>query len=82
MSPREDHQTKGRRYVLEGRLVVRLAGPQGVRAICRGQGHWYELGWERGPGWWCSCPAATRCAHLVALQLVTTAPSGPREDQP
>lgn len=71
--PREDAHVKGRRYVLEGRLIVRSAGPEGIRAICRGQGEWYRLGFERG-GWYCNCPALTRCAHLVALQLVCVRP--------
>lgn len=72
--PRENAQAKGRRYLLDGRLFVRYVGPHGIRATCRGQGEVYQLGWERRPGWFCSCPARTRCAHLVALQLVTSEP--------
>jgi hypothetical protein len=71
VSPREDAAAKGRRYLAEGRLVVRavdeIAGT--VRAACRGDGAVYALGRDRG-GWFCSCPARGRCAHLVALGLV------------
>jgi hypothetical protein len=72
----ENHQAKGRRYLTEGRVYLRSVGPDGIRATCRGQGQLYRLGWERGRGWWCDCPALTRCAHLVALQLVAIAPNG------
>lgn len=68
--PRENAEAKGRRYLLEGRLVVeRVAGGE-IRARCRGGGAVYELGLERGE-WFCSCPALTTCSHLIALQLVT-----------
>lgn len=71
--PRENAEAKGRRYVTEGRLLVRLVGPHGIRAICRGGGELYHVGYERG-GWYCECPALGRCSHLVALQLVTIRP--------
>ena len=67
---RENAEMKGRRYLIEGRLVVdRVAGDE-IRARCRGGGAVYELGLERGE-WFCSCPALGLCSHLVALQLVT-----------
>lgn len=69
--PRESAQTKGRRYCLEGRLVVTRVTDDEIRARCRGQGHSYNLGWNPADRWWCDCPARTRCSHLVALQLVT-----------
>jgi hypothetical protein len=72
--PREDVQTKGRRYVLESRLTVHVIASDRVRATCKGQGEHYSLGWDPGPGWWCGCMARTRCCHLVALQLVTVRP--------
>ena len=77
--PREDALAKGRRYVAEGRLHVRLADSTGIRATCRGQGELYNLGFHRG-GWYCDCPAKTLCAHLVALQLVTIRPATPRDE--
>lgn len=73
--PRENAEAKGRRYLTEGRLLVRFAGPQGIRAICRGNGEFYRVGYERG-GWWCTCPAKGRCSHLIALMLVTVRPRG------
>lgn len=70
VTPRENAEAKGRRYLIEGRLVVeRVAGSE-IRARCRGGGAVYDLGLDRG-AWWCSCPALSLCSHLVALQLVT-----------
>lgn len=66
---REDAQTKGRRYLTEGRLRVLYAREGSFRAFCRGQGAEYRVICEAGR-WSCSCPAKTRCAHLVAAQLV------------
>lgn len=66
---RENAQTKGRRYLTEGRLTVAEVDANRVRATCRGQGTVYRLGHDRG--WWCGCPAKGTCCHLVALQLVT-----------
>jgi uncharacterized Zn finger protein len=73
--PRENAEGKGRRYLCEGRLLVRSVGPQGIRAIARGNGDIYRVGYQRG-GWDCTCPAVGRCSHLVALQLVTVRPGG------
>lgn len=70
MSPRESAEQKGQRYVVEGRLTVERLDGRGIRARCRGSGTVYALGYD-GEGWFCSCPARTRCAHLVALQLVS-----------
>lgn len=67
---RESAEQKGRRYLVEGRLVVRYAAGSTVRASCRGTGATHEVGFARGQ-WLCSCPARTRCSHLVALMLVT-----------
>jgi uncharacterized Zn finger protein len=71
---RENVETKGRRYVSEGRLTVTTVNPDQVAATVRGGGATYRCGHNRGIGWWCTCPAKTRCAHLVALQLVTIRP--------
>lgn len=67
---RESIEAKGRRYLLEGRLVVTAVDESIVRAACRGAGAVYDVGFD-GEAWGCSCPAVGRCAHLVALQLVT-----------
>ena len=72
---REGSQQKARRYLLEGRVMIRSVGPQGVRAHARGQGHVYDVGYEPGGGWTCSCPARTpKCCHVVATQLVVAVP--------
>lgn len=72
---RENAETKGRRYLLEGRLLVTFVDPRRVRARCRGSGSVHRLGYDRG-AWYCSCPARGVCSHLVALQLVTAPEEG------
>jgi len=75
---RESAFVKGRRLLVEGRVVVRLADSQTIRAMVRGDsGEWYRTSYERG-GWACSCPCIGRCSHLIALQLVTIRPGGIR----
>ena len=70
---RENAEAKGRRYLLEGRLVIEQVNSRQVVASCRGAGRVYQVTCRRG-AWACTCPALGRCAHLVALQLVTNAP--------
>jgi uncharacterized Zn finger protein len=70
---RENAAAKGRRYAGEGRLIVEHVDGRSIRAICRGNGEIYELGFEGGR-WTCTCPAKGRCAHLYALLLVTRRP--------
>ena len=67
---RENAEAKGRRYLVEGRLVVEHVAGGEIRAHCRGAGAAYQLGRNRGR-WYCDCPALGRCSHLVALGLVT-----------
>ena len=76
--PRENAQAKARRYLTEGRLMIKLLDPVAdrVRAHCRGGGHVYNLGYEPGEGWFCECAALSECCHLIALQLVTVRPQG------
>lgn len=75
---REGAQQKARRYLLEGRIMIRSVGPQGVRAHVRGQGSVYNVAYEAGGGWRCSCPARTpRCCHVIAVQLVVVVPQHP-----
>lgn len=67
---RESAETKGRRYLAEGRLTIERVDQHGILATCRGMGDSYIVGYRRG-GWSCDCAAQGRCAHLVALMLVT-----------
>lgn len=73
----ESAEAKGRRYLTEGRLTLRKVAAHQIDATCRGSGDIYELGYTRA-GWSCGCPARGRCAHLVALQLVTVRGGAPR----
>jgi hypothetical protein len=75
--PREDAATKARRYVSEGRLIVRLVSAEEILATARGDGAMYQLGFSPGRGWWCECPAVTdQCSHLRGLRLVTIVQRG------
>jgi hypothetical protein len=76
---RENVETKGRRYLLEGRLIVREVIGDRIRATCRGSGSTWRLGFLNDR-WYCECPARTRCSHLVALQLVTQDPYSGRDE--
>jgi hypothetical protein len=67
---RENALGKARRYVAEGRLVIRSVDAEAARAECRGDGAVYELGFVDGR-WFCTCPALGRCSHQFALGLVT-----------
>lgn len=69
---REDAAAKGRRYLGEGRLVVREFDEYGgtVTADVRGAGAIYTVGRDERGRWSCDCPARGRCAHLEALRLV------------
>ena len=74
---RENARTKALRYLIEGRIMIRSVGPQGVRAHVRGQGHVYNVAYEAGGGWTCSCPAKTPyCCHVIATGLVVAVPQG------
>jgi uncharacterized Zn finger protein len=75
---RESAEVKGRRYLAEGRLRVLEVDEHAGTALaeCRGNGALYTVVHDED-GWRCNCPARARCAHLVALMLVT-APE-PRE---
>lgn len=72
----ESADVKGRRLLSEGRLAVRTVGdgnrPGLIVAECRGDsGEIYHLGFDPTKNEWrCSCPALSRCSHLIALQLV------------
>ncbi len=69
---RENVETKARRYLCEGRLVVTHVLGDNVTAACLGDTGRYDLGYQPGRGWWCTCPVRTdHCSHLAALWLVT-----------
>lgn len=67
---RENAAAKARRYICEGRLIVRRVDGPHVVAYCRGDGvmHRIEVRDDHGT---CTCSARGRCSHLLALGLVT-----------
>jgi uncharacterized Zn finger protein len=73
IAARESAAVKGRRYLTEGRLTVERVDGEIVAAACKGDsGAVYRLGFDPArQDWHCTCPARTRCSHLVALMLVT-----------
>jgi len=75
---RESAETKGRRYLTEGRLTIEVVDGSKIVASCRGGGELYRLGFDpKSRTWRCTCWARGRCAHLVALMLVVVAPERP-----
>jgi len=67
---RESAETKARRYLVEGRVILTRVEPGRVDAHVRGDGAVWHITYRRG-GWHCPCPAHGRCAHLLAIGLVT-----------
>lgn len=69
---RDSAGEKGRRYVGEGRLIVRNVDEDAgtAEADCRGGGAVYACGRDDRGLWFCECPARGICAHLEALRLV------------
>ncbi len=72
---RESAEAKARRYLCESRLCVLRVDAERVEATCKGSGALYRLGWSAARGWFCNCAARGRCAHLIALQLITVRPA-------
>lgn len=70
---RENAETRGKRYLAEGRLQVKAISTGRILATCRGSGATWNLGHLNGV-WFCECPARSRCSHLWALQLVVSVP--------
>lgn len=68
---REGAEAKARRYLTEGRLLVQAVTDTRIAATVRGDGALYRAGHNPVDRWHCSCPARGRCAHVLALQLVT-----------
>jgi uncharacterized Zn finger protein len=68
---RETIDAKARRYLAEGRVRIRIVGPNRVEAeVFGGDGAIYRSGLEER-GWRCNCPARKQCCHISALKLVT-----------
>ena len=70
---RENAASKGRRYLIEGRVIVTAVSGDVIAARVRGDGAIHTCGWEPMVGWRCSCHARTACSHLLAVRLVTVA---------
>lgn len=71
--PREAKDAKARRYLLEGRVILRHVDRTLVHAVVRGDGALYRTRWEAG-AWSCSCPhqaTTTDCSHVAAVKRVT-----------
>ena len=73
---REGAESKGRRLLTEGRLVVEVAGPGVFAATVRGSGDIHLVQYGRG-GWSCTCPARSTCSHLAAAQLIAAPTARP-----
>lgn len=63
---REDAQTKSRRLLVEGRVVITAVAGSHVEARVRGDGVIHDVT-ANGDAWSCSCPARGRCSHLLAV---------------
>ena len=72
---RENVDTKARRYLSEGRVLVRHVDKTTVIARVRGSDTYYRVVGDN-TGWHCDCPAPRTCCHLTATMLVTTRPRG------
>lgn len=69
MTTRESAQDKGKRLLVEGRVVVEAAGPGYFAATVRGTGDVHLVEYARGR-WTCSCPARLTCSHRSAAALI------------
>lgn len=69
---RENVQTKARRLLVEGRVMLRYVGPNGVQAFVRGSATLHRVNYRRDAGWSCTCPSPNRaeCSHVLAVQAV------------
>lgn len=86
MPGRESANDKGRRLLVEGRLLVRRVDLDLglIIAECRGDsGEVYYLGRDPTNGQWrCTCREMKgKCSHLVALHLVTATSTRRIHDQ-
>lgn len=68
--PRETARQKADRVLIEGRLSITSMTATSVTATVRGEGHFYQAGFDGG-AWHCQCSARTDgCSHLHALRRV------------
>lgn len=71
---REAAAEKGLRYLTEGRLTIVSADARRIEALVKGDsGHCYTVVHDHSR-WACSCPARSRCAHMIALMRVCSLP--------
>ena len=70
---RTDDDVRARRYLAGGRVKVISATSDAVQADVFGCAGSYRVTWDAG-GMTCTCPAAGRCGHLLALQLISDGP--------
>lgn len=68
---RENARTKARRLLVEGRVLIRYVGPQGIRAFVRGDSASMREVTYSGGLWDCPCEARGTCSHILAVQTVT-----------
>lgn len=67
--PRENFREKGRRYLIEGRVLIHAVTPHGVvAATVRGDSGLWKVTYTNT--WECTCPAKSRCSHVEAVSLV------------
>lgn len=71
---RENAEVKARRYLVEGRVVVEIAGRAGVLALVRGGGAHHRVSYSPSQGRACTCPARGQCCHLLAVGLIVSQP--------
>lgn len=65
--------SKAVRYLAAGRVLLLEVAPARVAATVRGTADDpYLVVWTRLAGWTCTCPAYGACAHVLAVQAVTT----------
>lgn len=69
---RERYQAKGVRLLAEGRVsILEVVPSTSVLATVRGDSAAvYVVRFDAG-SWWCTCPAASRCSHVFAVQRCT-----------
>jgi uncharacterized Zn finger protein len=74
LTARENVNTRGRRLLIEGRVIVKRVDREEVIVGIRGDsGRIWRVSGDV-TGWHCRCPASGTCAHIVASALVTTLP--------
>ena len=72
---RENAQTKSKRLLVEGRVLIRHCEQQHVRAVVRGDSGELRVVEYQSGHWSCSCIARGTCSHLLAVMAVTVGES-------